>query len=112
MRVVPDLRGGGQQARVQLRRLGDGLSGQGERAQPDEAERARDLRPVGRHDLAQRIGVPKLVDRAQNQVFRQQVVELLHPGSKEVVRGGIRRDLPPLRTRARCWAGIVCVYAV
>ena len=51
----------------------DGLGGFGlaERAQPDRAQRPGDFGPVDRHDLAQGVCIPHLVDGAERRVLRR-----------------------------------------
>ena len=50
-------------------RYGQGCAWFSQRAQPDDAQGSGDLRPVDRHDLAQRIGVPHLVDGAECRIL-------------------------------------------
>ena len=85
-RLVPGVDGGAPERQVQLRDRGHGLLGLSQRVQPDGAQRPRDLRPIDRHDLAQRIGVPHLVDGAQEWVLGEDVVELLHATGQHVAR--------------------------
>ena len=69
--------------------------GLAKRAQPDRAQSPGDFGPVDRHDLAQGVCVPHLVDGAERRVFRQALFELLHPAGEHVGRGGVGGHLPP-----------------
>ena len=94
-RLVPDVHGGAPERHVQVRARGHGLLGLSQGVQPDGAQRTSDLRPIDRHDLAQRIGVPHLVDGAQEWVLGDDVVELLHATGQHVVDEVVGRHLPP-----------------
>ena len=72
----------------------------GQRMQPDGAQCPRDLRPVDRHDLAERIGVPHLVDGAQHRVLGDDLVELPNPAGEHVPERIVGRHLPPGLVRA------------
>ena len=80
---------------VEFGRRAQAGAGAGQRANPDGAQRAGDLRPVHRHDLAHRVGVPHLVDRAQQRVAGQDLVELPASGGQHVAGEIVRRHLPP-----------------
>ena len=66
---------------VEFGRRAQAGAGTGQRPDPDGAQRTGDLRPVHRHDLAHRVGVPHLVDRAQQRVARQDLVSCRLPAA-------------------------------
>jgi hypothetical protein len=69
-----------------------------ERAEPNRAQGPDNLCPVHRDELAQRVGVERLLDRAQERVVHQHLAKLPHAAPEKAARHLIGRRLPEAGT--------------